>query len=89
MNSSYSVSSNSMSYISNCRDTVCGVENKMKTKIVNTVDKVLDLELQAYSPSESRYDSFFAYINGLYYLTIAKFTNPIAYALAWALVKKV
>lgn len=62
---------------------------RFKKHFEKNVDRVLDDELKHYKDG-SRKASFtiMNFVRGLYYLTIAKFTNPIAYQIAWKMVEK-
>jgi len=58
-------------------------------KLNDTFDKLLDNEVALFSKSKTtpakHISSFFT---GIYFLTVAKFTNPLAYKIAWRLVDK-
>lgn len=69
------------------------VENykqRMKEEFNQAVDDVLDNEIQrcCCDSDRPRGFSFAAYIRGLYYLTAAKYFNPLAYRMAWQVLKK-
>ena len=61
---------------------------EVKMKINDVVDHMLEEEVELYP---IRYDDKFSlgcWISGVYYLTIARITNPLAYKMAWRLVEK-
>lgn len=66
-------------------------KQQMKDDFAVTVDEVLENEIEQYCARRPRQGygfSFASYIRGLYYLTFARFTNPLAYRMAWEVLRK-
>ena len=69
-------------------------KRRMKNEFNNAVDEILDHEMNEYCQRTGRNRqqnpgfNFSSYIRGLYYLTLAKYFNPLAYRMAWQVLKK-
>lgn len=65
-------------------------KQQMKDEFNQAVDEILDNEIESHCQCghNRRPFSFMSYIRGLYYLTFAKFTNPLAHRMAWQVLKK-
>jgi len=60
-----------------------------KKHLQSNIDRLVDKELQHIHDGTAKpQNSLLNFIRGLYYLTIAKFTNPIAYQIAWQTMAK-
>lgn len=57
-------------------------------KINDAFDILLDNEVSLYFSKGNPSFSIVNWLTGMYFLTIAKFTNPLAYKMAWRLVHK-
>jgi hypothetical protein len=71
--------------------TVSDVETykqRIKAEFNQAVDDVLDNEISNCCNNERGKFAFTSYIRGLYYLTFAKYFNPLAYRMAWQVLKK-
>lgn len=71
----------------------------VKQQVNRTIDSLLDDELdfyfldkhhtQKHHPDRRNYGAkTISWIWGIYYLTLARFTNPIAYKMAWRIIQK-
>lgn len=64
-------------------------KERMKQEFNRAVDDVLETEIQNCSSCDRpRGFAFASYVRGLYYLTFAKYFNPLAYRMAWQVLKK-
>jgi hypothetical protein len=64
-------------------------KNKMKNEFNSAIDEILESEMSAYNEQrESKRFNLSSYIRGIYYLTFAKYFNPLAYKMAWRVMKK-
>src|SRR6476620_6748047 len=75
------------------RDELLRKKHELKTVINESLDELLDNELERFhrqcEDSERRSGlTIFSFIRGVYYLTLAKFTNPVAYRMAWRVMGK-
>ncbi len=64
---------------------------QLKNKINEAIDELLDDEISQYFDRQDKKQSglsFMSYIRGIYYLTLARFFNPLAYRMAWQVVNK-
>lgn len=71
-------------------------KEQVKRNVDLAIDALLDDEIDHYTQlkqgQRQRNESSFSplsWIRGFYYLTIAKFTNPVAYRMAWRLIEKI
>lgn len=71
-------------------------KHQVKTNVDTAIDALLDDEIDHYDhckeAARQRNESTFApisWLRGFYYLTLAKFTNPVAYRMAWRLIEKI
>lgn len=69
-------------------------KEQIKLNVDTVIDALLDDEIDHYdhTTKHARNQSLFApmsWLRGFYYLTIAKFTNPVAYRMAWRLIDKI
>lgn len=67
-------------------------KQRMKQEFNEAIDDILETEIQncvcAQQQQRSSGFGFSSYIRGLYYLTFAKYFNPLAYRMAWEVLKK-
>lgn len=64
-------------------------KNQMKNEFNTAIDEILESEMSAYNDQrQSKRFNLSSYIRGIYYLTFAKYFNPLAYKMAWRVMKK-
>lgn len=66
-------------------------KERMKQEFNQAVDDVLENEIRNCCCGDNqrpRGFAFTSYVRGLYYLTFAKYFNPLAYRMAWQVLKK-
>lgn len=66
-------------------------KERMKKEFNQAVDEVLDNEINCccnQPQQQQKGFQFTSYVRGLYYLTFAKYFNPLAYRMAWQVLKK-
>jgi hypothetical protein len=64
-------------------------KHRFKKQLEKNIDRVLDEELKDFKDGTRKPTySIMNFVRGLYYLTIAKFTNPVSYEIAWKMVDK-
>lgn len=61
---------------------------EVASKINDAFDILLDNEVSLYTAKGTPTFSIVNWLTGMYFLTIARFTNPLAYKIAWRLVNK-
>lgn len=81
----------SIDHVERTAESVEYQKEQLKRTINEAIDQLLEDEIEYYhlkQASEPRGFQIMSYIRGLYYLTFARFTNPVAYRMAWQVINK-
>lgn len=59
--------------------------------LMENIEKVIDREMEKFDNGQTlpNEPSVVSFVRGVYFLTLAKFTNPIAHQMAWRAVERI